>query len=138
MSWDPLDDTYGYARRMALRRLHGCLLAALAISAGTACKNKGDATKAGSSLDQRCEALAKVCGDSDKHVAKIVEGCRDAAKQQTAKGCADKVIAVYDCYEKELCAKADKVWAFEDFRVLADRNTKCVAERNAATECVGK
>jgi hypothetical protein len=45
---------------------------------------------------------------------------------------------MYDCFEKELCGKTDKVWALDDLRVLADRKNKCVAERNAVAECPGK
>jgi hypothetical protein len=126
---------------MALRKPLGCLLAALAVTAWTACKDKGDAAKTQASAsdpNQRCERLAKACGDSDKHVEKIIEDCKQAATEHVDKGCTDKVIALYDCYEKELCGKADKIWAFDDLRVLADRNSKCVAERNAARACAGK
>ena len=132
---------------MALRRLRllGCLpvaaLAALAVCAWTACKDKGDVAKTGASaadLDKRCEQLGKVCGDKDKHAEKIIEGCKQAAKKQVERGCTDKAIAVYDCYEKELCANGDKVWTIEDLRVLADRRSKCVAERNASHECAEK
>ncbi|MBA3538784.1 MAG: hypothetical protein H0T79_04085 [Deltaproteobacteria bacterium] len=128
---------------MALRRLLGCLpVAALALCASTACKDtttadKGAAATAASTvdLDKRCVQLAKVCGDKDKHVEKIVEACKQAAKQQVANSCTDKVTAVYDCYEKELCASKDKVWTLDDLRVLADRRGKCVAERTAITAC---
>jgi len=118
---------------MGPRRLLGCLAIALAVCAGAACKkNKGTA------LDKRCETLAKACGDEDKHITKIVEECKQAAQKQEEKKCVDKATAAYDCYEKELCGKTDKVWALDDFRVLADRHSKCVAERDAARDCVGK
>jgi len=126
---------------MVLRRPLGCLLVALAVAAWTGCKDKGDAAKAQASAsdpNQRCERLGKACGDNDKHVEKIIEGCKQDAKEHVEKGCADKAIALYDCYEKELCGKADKVWTIDDLPVLADRNKKCVAERNAARTCVGK
>ncbi|HEY5948108.1 MAG TPA: hypothetical protein VIV40_21580 [Kofleriaceae bacterium] len=123
---------------MALRKLLGCLpLAALAVCAGMAC-NKTNKDAATSGLDQRCEQLGRLCGDKDKHDEKIIDGCKLAAKKQLDKGCADKVSAVYDCYEKELCGKEDKVWALDDLRVLADRYKKCEAERKAANDCVGK
>jgi hypothetical protein len=93
---------------------------------------------ASADLDGRCERLAKACGDKDKHIEKIVDECKQAAKKQVDKGCADKANALYDCYDKELCGKADKVWALDDLRVLADRQNKCVAERNAIGECVLK
>ena len=130
---------------MALRKLVGCLLA---VSALTACKDSGDAkgdaavgsAQAGSvsadQLDKRCEQLGKACGEKDKHEEKIVEECKEAAKKQAEKGCAAKVSAAYDCYEKEICAKINKVWAMDDFRVLVDRHSKCTAERNAAQDCV--
>ena len=104
------------------------------LCASTGCKDKGDA---GKSIEQRCEQLAKACGDNDKHVQKIVEGCKQAAKPP-ADSCGPKTIAVFDCYEKEVCGKADKVWSFDDLHVLADRNKKCVAERAAADACAGK
>ncbi len=120
---------------MALRRSFACLLAALAVCAWTACKGKGDTAKTGGDLDQRCDQLAKTCGDTDKHVEKLAEGCKQAAADPKTKGCTDKVTALYDCYEKELCGKADKIWAVEDLRVLAERNNKCVVERKAVADC---
>jgi hypothetical protein len=125
---------------MALRKLLGYLpVAALAVCTWTACKGdagKTEATAAG--LDKRCEQLGKACGNSDKHVDKIIEDCKRSAKKQVKKGCIDKAIALYDCYQEDLCVKADQVWAIDDLRVLADRKGKCVAERNAAWECAGK
>src|SRR6185436_13518544 len=100
---------------MAPRRLLGCLpVAALALCAWTACKDKGDAAKAPPSateLDRRCVQLAKACGEKDKHIEKILEECMTAAKKQVESSCTAKVVTVYDCYEKELCGKGDKVWA---------------------------
>jgi hypothetical protein len=89
-------------------------------------------------LDKRCERLGKACGDEDKHQAKIADECKQAAMMQIEKGCADKAIAVYDCYEKQLCGKGEKIWSVEDLRVLADRQSKCAAERDAARECFAK
>jgi hypothetical protein len=129
-----------YTRCMALRKLLGILpAAALAVCAWTGCKDKADGPSSQASaadLDQRCERLGKLCGDKNKHVEKIIDECKQAAKQQVATGCADKAIAVYDCYEKELCASSDKVWALEDVRVLAVRHGKCVAEQDASRACV--
>ncbi len=85
-------------------------------------------------LDKRCEQLAKVCGEKGKHVDKILEECRQAAKVQVAQGCTAKAIAAYDCYVKELCGN-EKVWAIQDVRVLAERHGKCVAEQTAIREC---
>ena len=127
---------------MARRRLLGCLpVAAVVVCAGTACKNTGDAPKVQASaadLDKRCEQVGKVCGDQDKHVAKIIEECQQAAKKQVANGCIDKALAVYGCYEKELCGTGEKVWTLEDLRVLAERHGKCVAERSAIRDCAEK
>ena len=53
-------------------------------------------------------------------------------------GCEATAIAAYDCYEKQLCGKGDKLWALEDFGVLAQRHSKCLAERVAARDCVPK
>ena len=103
-----------------------------ALLACTACKGKGDASKAGN-LDQRCEQLAKTCGDSDKHVEALLDGCKHAATAQQP--CAAQVSALYDCYEKTVCGKGDRIWAFEDFGVLAVRNNACAAERKAVGEC---
>jgi hypothetical protein len=125
---------------MARRRLLGCLVPAL-VCAWTACKDKDDVaetTASAAAPDKRCEQLGKLCGDKAKHVDKIVDECKQAAKAQGANGCADKVNAVYDCYEKELCGSGDKVWTIDDLRVLADRKNKCVAERAASRECTEK
>src|SRR5687767_12498088 len=130
---------------MALRRHFGCLAAlALAMCVGTACKDdaqEAEAPKPKAStvdLDKRCLQLGKVCGDKSKHVDKIVDACKQAAKRELEKGCSEKSIAAYDCYERELCGKSDKVWAIEDLGVLAERHGKCVNERSAALACVGK
>lgn len=101
-----------------------------ALLACAACKDKGDAGKA-STPDQRCEQLAKSCGDTDKHVASLLAGCKQAAVPT----CADKLSALYDCYEKQLCGKGDRIWAFDDLGVLADRKSVCASERNAASAC---
>jgi hypothetical protein len=120
---------------MAPRRLLlGCVAAAALVAGAPACKGKEDAAKVKADLEVKCQLLAKTCGDTDKHIAKLLDEC----KQTPLDKCADKAMAMYDCYQKELCGKADKVWALDDLRVLADRNSKCVAERKAATECAPK
>jgi hypothetical protein len=126
----------GHTQDMALRSLLGCLCVSLVVTLASAgCK--GDKGKAQGGLDARCEALAKACGDSDKHIEELATGCKEAAAKQ-AKACTDNVTALYDCYEKELCGKTDKVWVLNDLRVLSDRKGKCVAERTAVTECTSK
>jgi hypothetical protein len=112
-------------------RLGSLLLAAVAFCALAACNKK----PAAGELDARCEQLAKTCGDKDKHSDKLLEECKDAAAKQIDK-CKDKALAAYDCYEKELCGGADKVWALDDFRVLADRHKKCTGERDALRDCM--
>jgi len=110
----------------------------LAVGALTACKDKGGepGTKtAAVDLDKRCVQLAKICGDKGKHVEKITDECKLAAKKQLANGCTDKVTATYDCYERELCGAGDKVWTIEDLRRLATRHTKCVVEQDASRAC---
>lgn len=101
--------------------------------------DKGDDTQPGSSADlvTRCEELAKACGESDKHVQKIAAECKEAAKEQVVSGCTEKAVAAYDCYQKMLCGKGDKVWALDDLRVLSERHGKCVPERDASRACVG-
>lgn len=122
-------------------------VAALVLCAWAGCgKDEDKGTKDGeqggasSSADlvTRCDELGKACGDSDKHVQAIAAGCKEAAKEQVASGCTEKAVAAYDCYLKELCGKGDKVWALDDLRVLSERHGKCVAERTASAECVGK
>lgn len=133
---------------MELRKLLGWVpVAALAALALSACKGKEDSNakdappkRAPPTLDQlnqRCEQLGKACGEKEKHQEKITEDCKAAAKSQIDKGCGDEAVALYDCYEKEICAKINKVWAIDDFRVLADRHNKCVAERDAGIKCLG-
>ena len=130
-------------------RLRAIAVATLALSVGVACKDK-DADKAkdttstpamaptAADLDAHCDLLGKTCGDTDKHIEKIVEECRQVAKKQVEKGCTDKAIALSNCYAKELCGKADKVWTFGDLPVLAERKTKCIAERATLDACAAK
>jgi hypothetical protein len=133
---------------MSLRRRFGWLPIAAVIAFGwTGCgKDKDDGTEKGaggtsaaSSADlvARCDELAKTCGDKEKHIQTIAAECKEAAREQVASGCTEKAVAAYDCYLKELCGKADKVWALDDLRVLSDRHGKCVAERDASRACVG-
>ncbi len=117
--------------RMAPRKPLAILVAALALCAWTACKGKDDAAKPAGDFDQRCEQLAKACSD-DKHAPKLGDECKD---KKPADACTAKLTALYDCYEKELCGKADKVWALGDLRVLAERKNVCAAERTAAGDC---
>jgi hypothetical protein len=126
---------------MAPRRLLGCLAIAVCAVCASACKDKGNVATTKTSaaeLDKRCELLAKACGDKGKHVEKILDECKQAAKKQVENGCADKAIAVYDCYVKDVCGNGEKVWAIEDVRVLAGRHAKCVAEQTASRECGAK
>jgi hypothetical protein len=118
---------------MALRKLLGCLpVAALALCALTACKSSDPKVV---QLENRCAQLAKACGDEDKHIDKLSNECKQSAPKLVEKGCQDKATALYDCYEKELCGKTDKVWTLDDLRVLADRKNKCEAQRDAIREC---
>jgi hypothetical protein len=118
---------------MTLRRTLGRLAVAALVVCGTAaCKDKGSPAQA--KLEKRCEQLVKTCGDKDKKSDKLLTECKEAAKKQADAKCEDKATAAYDCYEVELCG-AEKVWALDDFRVLADRHKKCVAERDALKDC---
>jgi hypothetical protein len=109
-------------------RLIGCLVALLTVTA--ACKGKSDAKAGG----DHCEPLAKACGDSPKHIAAIKEGCKAADKAT----CVDALSALYDCYERQVCGHGERIWAYDDLGVLADRKAVCAAERKAATDCAGK
>jgi hypothetical protein len=116
---------------MPIRPHFGCLIAAaLAVSA---CKGNSDA-----GASKQCESLAKACGDKDKHIEKLVAECKQAEKKHADKGCGDKLAALHSCYTKDLCGSAEKVWALDDLRVLANRHEKCVMERAAARECIDK
>src|SRR5690242_6447617 len=105
---------------MSPRRSSGWLLALCIVAA---CGKGGGAGE----LGPRCEQLAKKCGDNDKHVAAITEGCAEEASTQVQKKCTPQVMALYDCYEKDLCGKSDRVWAVADLAVLADRKKICTA-----------
>jgi hypothetical protein len=123
---------------------------ALTLVAWSACKDDAPTTDPSSSqsaspssvatadLDKRCLQLAKICGDQDKHVEKIVDECKQLARVQLDKGCVDKARAMYDCYERELCGKNDKIWTLSDLGVLAERRGTCVNERDAARDCSGR
>lgn len=133
---------WGLIGDMALRTHLGCLSAVALLSLALAgCKDKGAATKSeptAADLDRRCEQLSMSCGDKDKHVEKMLDQCKAAAKKQLDGKCGAKAIAAYDCYEKELCGSGDKVWSVDDLRVLAERHKKCVAESKALAECAKK
>ena len=113
-------------------------MAALVVCALIGCKGKDDAAKtqaAAASLDKQCEEIAKACGDSPKHVDKIIAECKQAAVKQAAASCTDKASALYSCYMRDVCGGGDKVWAGDDLRVLAERHGKCAAERTALAGC---
>jgi hypothetical protein len=134
---------------MTLRTIIGLLAMSAAL---TACDDDKDAKADGGAdkdakakqvqadtekLNKRCEQLGNACGSEDKHKQKITEECKAAGKTHIEKGCTDKAIAVYDCFEKELCVKENKIWAMDDFRVLTTRHKKCVEQRKAGNDCVG-
>src|SRR5262245_52158639 len=128
--------------RLARAAIAACLLMACDDSSDTKA-DAGDAGKQAEAnkahtekLTERCKKLGEACGEKDKHKAKITEECTEAAKLQVEKGCSEKVVAAYDCYQKEVCVKDNKIWALDDFRVLSDRNKKCLDERKAASDCV--
>ncbi len=125
------------ARRSHLAPWIACVLLACGKDdAGEPAKSEPPATTV--DLDKRCVQLAKFCGDKGKHVDKITDSCKQAAKSQLEKGCAEKAVVAYDCYETELCARTDKVWSMDDLGVLVDRHRKCVTERDALRACAGK
>jgi hypothetical protein len=123
---------------MAARQL-GCLALVFAIAASAAgCKDKGtDKSNGAVDFDTRCSQLAKACSDQDKHEEKVFDGCKALGQKQTDAACTAKLVALYDCYEKHVCGAADKVWAFEDLKVLADRHKACVDENKAYVACSG-
>jgi hypothetical protein len=125
---------------MGIRRLLARLpIAALALCAVTACKSGPAKQKASAAdLDKRCTQIGPACGEKVKHQERIIEECQTVAKKQVEKACTDKALALYDCYDKELCGKGDKVWALDDLGVLAARKNKCEAELKAARECIEK
>ena len=107
--------------------------------ASVGCNDKAPTSKMQvADVNRACEQLGMICGDKDKHIDKLVEGCTQNAAKQVERGCAEKAIALYDCYQKQLCTGKEKVWALEDLRVLGERHKKCVTEHTALTECVGK
>lgn len=132
-----LEAPLGYTCSMALRQLLGCLVVATLVVGGACGKDKGAAPRA-QDLPKRCEQLAKACSDTDKHIEKLTDECKQVAPTEVQKGCVDKALAAYDCYEKEICGGKDKVWTLDDLRVLAERHAKCAAETKAARECVDK
>src|SRR5262245_54696438 len=121
-----------YTRRMG-RRLLGVVVVVIALSS---CK--GDAKKATAELEKRCLQLGAACGDTDKRTANFVDECKQAAANQAQRSCVSQTLALYDCFEKELCGKDDRVWSIGDLAVLADRHGKCKAELAAADKCAAK
>ncbi|HUS66782.1 MAG TPA: hypothetical protein VMZ28_19730 [Kofleriaceae bacterium] len=128
---------------MELRR-SGMLVMTLVVWAGC----KGDAKKEAAKEEgkkgpgmaevlARCDQLGKACGDNEKHATAIITECKQGAEKQLVRGCTASAIEAWDCYEKELCGKGDKVWALDDLRVLSERHGKCAAERDANAKCVG-
>ncbi len=118
------------------QRLGSLAIAAVVAFAATGCKDNGSGRAPGpTALGPRCLRLGKVCGSEAKHVDKIVDECDAVAAKQVEKGCVESVSAQYECYEKELCGKDDKIWAFNDLSVLAKRRDKCAAEIKAAQRC---
>lgn len=97
-----------------------------------ACKGSGGSAKPGD-LGAHCDELAKTCGDNEKHITAIADGCKQAAPAQQA--CAAQLSALYTCYETQLCGKSDRVWAYADLAVLAQRKGTCAAEQKAVSEC---
>jgi hypothetical protein len=109
-------------------------IVALCVLAG--CKSSGDASKAGAvDFDQRCSQLAKACSQQDRHIEKVFDGCKELGAKPADVACTDKLVALYDCYQKQVCGGSDKVWAFDDLRVLAERHKVCTAESKAFTAC---
>jgi hypothetical protein len=116
------------------RYLGWASVAVLATCMGMGCKGDGDQAASESDLIARCDQLAQACGDADKHVQTIGQECKNLAEE--AGECAAEALALYDCYERQLCPRDDDVWAFDDLRVLSDRHHKCLEERDALNVCL--
>jgi len=113
------------------------LLAVAWIGCGRDDKAPETAPPPGVEIEKRCLTLAKLCGDKSKHVEKMADECKQAATKQQAKSCVDKAMAVYDCYERDVCGKGDKVWTLGDLEVLSTRHKACAAEQTALHTCMG-
>lgn len=84
----------------------------------------------------RCARLGTTCGDMPKHEAKITAECEQALAA-LASECRGAAVAAFECYEQELCGSDDKIWAYADLGVLAERRGRCAAERAALATCAG-
>lgn len=105
-------------------------------AAATAAAQSKAAAAAMEKVRKQCDQLGQTCGQKDKHKKKIAEECRAEAKQPAEKGCADRAVAMYECYEKKICTKDERIWALDDFRVLTERTKNCVDERVALQKCL--
>ncbi|HUS30088.1 MAG TPA: hypothetical protein VMZ53_16390 [Kofleriaceae bacterium] len=120
---------------MTIRALGWFLVGVCALAA---CGKDSKGGPSVADLEKRCDALSKACADTDKHVEKLGGECKAAAKTESERGCGDKAIALYNCYENAVCGTGDRVWALPDLKVLAERHKKCDAEQAALTACVDK
>ncbi len=106
-------------------------LAALAVSGAIGCD--GDES---SDVVAQCDQLAGACGDGEEHVETIGQECKELVDRTGADACADAALALFDCYERELCERDDAVWALDDLRVLSERHETCLDQRDALNLCL--
>ena len=116
------------------RSLAWLAVAALAACGVTGCSGDGDSTLVDLKAAAQCDKLAAACGDVDTHIETIGQECRALAESSSA--CTDAALALYDCYERELCGGDDEVWALDDLRVLSERHEVCLEQRDALERCV--
>jgi hypothetical protein len=83
----------------------------------------------------QCDALGEACGKSAVSKSEIAAQCRDVVGGQVKTRCADEMIALLECYEKNICSLDDEILAYDDMRVLTERHKQCGDETKVAHGC---
>lgn len=89
-----------------------------------------------SKLKDSCESLCKACvKGADKKSCE--DPCKDKAEANAESGCANRVIDLYECYEKtpEICGDNSTAY-YRGLEVIAGRTDKCSKEHKEVVECV--
>ncbi len=99
-------------------------------------QKKAEEKKLLETAEAQCDTLGKACGKKEKHAEAIAKGCKEPLKEQLKAGCTTQLVAVFACYEKDICSGKEAVQVYDDFRVLTKRHDKCGDEMSAAQACM--
>lgn len=116
------------------RRRYFAWIALVALSTCSLAGCEGEGDPSDSDIADRCDQLGEACGEDGEHVETIAEECKDSVESDST--CYAEALALFECYQGQICVRDDEVWGFQDLHVLSDRHEACLEQRDELDGCL--